>query len=101
MPGVLWLVPDGSGKAVSTDASYGSKALEIPANAALRRLPPYGPELNSVETVFQFLKSRRFANRVFETADAVKEKVGAVWSDFTKSPDRIRALGARSRGELA
>jgi len=44
---------------------------------------------------------RRFANQVFETADAVKEKVGAVWSDFTNSPDRIRTLGARSWGELA
>jgi len=44
----------------------------------LLRLPPCSPELNPVETVFQFLKSRRFASQVFETADAVKEKDGAV-----------------------
>ncbi|MCY4462238.1 MAG: transposase [Albidovulum sp.] len=55
-----------------------SKALEIPASVTLLRLPPCSPELNPVETVFQFLKSRRFASQVFETADAVKEKDGAV-----------------------
>ena len=96
-------VPDGRHALVVLDGAgwHRSKALEIPANAALRRLPPYSPELNPVETVFQFLKSRHFASQVFETADAIKEKVGAVRSDFTNSPDRIRTLVARSRGELA
>ena len=73
-----------------------SRTLRSPGGAALRRLPPYSQELNPVETVFQFLKSCRFADKVFEATDAVKAKVGAVWSDFTESPDRIRTLGARS-----
>ncbi|MCY4462297.1 MAG: hypothetical protein OXC26_18175 [Albidovulum sp.] len=73
-----------------------SRTLRSPGGAALRCLPPYSPELNPVKTVFQFPKSRRFANQVFDTIDAVKAKVGAVWSDVTKSPDRIRALGVRS-----
>ena len=96
-------VPDGRHAPVVLDCAgwHCSKALEIPASAALLRLPPCSPELNPVETVFQFLKSRHFANQIFETADAVKEKVGAVRSDFTNSPDRIRSLGARSWGELA
>ena len=96
-------VPDGRHAQVVLDGAgwHRSKALEIPASAALLRLPPYSPELNPVETVFQFLKLRHFTNQVFDTADAVKEKVGAVWSDFTNSPDRIRTLGARSWGELA
>ncbi|MCY4461727.1 MAG: IS630 family transposase [Albidovulum sp.] len=96
-------VPDGRHALAVLDGAgwHRSKALEIPANAALRRLPPYSPELNPVETVFQFLKSRHFASQVVETADAIKEKVGAVRSDFINSPDRTRTLVARSRGELA
>ena len=46
-----------------------SKSLEIPDNAALLRLPPYSPELNPAESVFQLLKAAHFANEVFETAD--------------------------------
>ena len=96
-------VSDGRHALVVLDGAgwHRSKALKIPASAAPLRLPPYSPELNPAETVFQFLKSRHFANQVFETADAVKEKVGAVWSDFTNSPDRIRTLGDRSWEELA
>ena len=57
----------------------------------LLRLPPYSPELNPVETVFQFLKQRNFANQVFATAEEVKDRVEEVWNDFahTPGPDRF------------
>ncbi|MCY4459204.1 MAG: transposase [Albidovulum sp.] len=57
-------VPDGRHALVVLDGAgrHRSKGLEIPASVALRRLPPRSPELNPVETVFQFLKSRHFAN---------------------------------------
>ena len=77
-----------------------SKALEIPDNVTLLRLPPCSPELNPAEAVFQFLKAAHFANQVFETADAVREKVGAVWSDFARDAGRIRSLGTRSWAKL-
>ncbi|MCY4460488.1 MAG: winged helix-turn-helix domain-containing protein [Albidovulum sp.] len=77
-------VPDGRYALVVLDGAgwHRSKALEIPANVTLLRLPPYSPDMNPVETVFQFLKSRHFANQVFETADAV---VGAIWRLFGQS----------------
>ena len=77
-------VPDDRHAPVVLDGAgwHRSKALEIPANVTLLRLPPYSPELNPVETVFQFPKSRHFANQVFETADAV---VGAIWRLFGQS----------------
>ena len=57
-------VPDGRHALVVLDGAgwHRSKALEIPANVTLLRLPPYSPELNPVKIVFQFLKSRHFAN---------------------------------------
>ena len=91
-------VPDGRHALVVFDGAgwHRSKALECPKNVTVLRLPAYSPELNPVETVFQFLKARHFANQVFDTADAVKEKVAQVWKGFTTSSDRIRSLGHRS-----
>ncbi len=76
-----------------------SKALEWPHNVSLLHLPPYSPELNPVETVFQFLKARYFANQVFATA-VVKKRVSAVWSDSIQVPDRITSLGTRAWANL-
>ena len=46
-----------------------------PENVSVLQLPPYSPEINPVETVFQFLKARHFANQVFEITEAVSEMV--------------------------
>lgn len=79
-----------------------SKEFACPYNVSMLRLPRWSPELNPVETVFQFFKARHFTNQVFETADAVKERGRhAVWRGFTASPDRIRSLDHRSRARLA
>ncbi|MCY3875456.1 MAG: transposase [Rhodobacteraceae bacterium] len=72
-----------------------SKSLEIPDDVPLLRLPPYSPELNPVETVFQFLKRGNFANQVFATAEEVKDRVEKVWNDSARTPGRIASLGRR------
>ena len=76
-----------------------SKVLEIRSNATLLRLSRYSPELNRAETVFQFLKTRHYANQVFESAGAMKEKA-EVGDEFTRDAARIRSLGARSWATL-
>ena len=77
-----------------------SKALEIPSNVTLLRPPLYSPELNPTETVFQLLKAKHFANQMFESAGAVKDKAAAVRDEFTRDAGRIRSLGARSWATL-
>ncbi len=67
---------------------------------SLLRLPPYGPELNPVETVFQFLKQGNFAYQVFATAEVVKDRVEEVWNDFARTPGRIASLGRRGWSRL-
>ena len=45
--------------------------LRVPDNISLLPLPPYSPELNPVENVWQFLRQNQLSNRVFETYDAI------------------------------
>lgn len=51
-------------------SSHRSKDLVIPDNVALIRLPPYSPELNPAEQIWNILRRNYFANRVFDSLDA-------------------------------
>lgn len=44
--------------------------LEIPENMALLRLPPYSPELNPAERLWEELREKEFANVVFDSLGA-------------------------------
>ena len=52
------LVLDGAGYHVATD-------LAVPENITLVSLPPYAPELNPVENVWEYLRGNKLAITVF------------------------------------
>ena len=50
--------------------SHKGKELEVPENIALVFLPPYSPELNPAEHIWNVLRRDYFANRVFDSLNA-------------------------------
>jgi transposase len=50
--------------------SHRGKELQVPENMALVFLPPYSPELNPVERLWNLLRRDYFANRVFDSLNA-------------------------------
>ena len=48
-----------------------SRDLKIPSNLSLLHLPPYAPELNPMENVYNDLKSNYLSNRVFEALEEI------------------------------
>ena len=50
-----------------------SMALRVPANMHLLPLPPYAPELNPVEHLWDELREKHFHNRVFDSLDALED----------------------------
>ena len=49
-----------------------SHELKAPENIYLLRLPPYAPELNPMEHVWDELREKYFHNRVFDSLDALE-----------------------------
>jgi hypothetical protein len=45
----------------------------VPANMRLMFLPPYSPELNPAEHLWEVIREDRFANLVFKDLDAVEQ----------------------------
>ncbi len=50
-----------------------SKSLRVPDNIRLIFLPPYSPELNPVEHLWDELREKGFHNRVFSSLDILEE----------------------------
>jgi len=50
---------------------HSMKNFKLPDNIKLIRIPPYSPELNPSEKMWQYIK-QYYKNRVFKTIDAVK-----------------------------
>lgn len=69
--------------------------LSVPENISLLSLPPYSPELNPVENIWQYLKQNFLSNRVFNTYDAIVDACCSAWNALMDLPDRIRSIAQR------
>jgi hypothetical protein len=69
--------------------------LVVPANLALLHLPPYSPELNPVENVWQYLRQNLLRNRVFENYEAIVDACCDAWNALMALPERIRSITQR------
>jgi transposase len=83
------LVLDGAGFHVAKD-------LKIPRNITLLRLPPYSPELNPIENVWEYLRGNKLANTVYETYDELVTACCNAWNFFVEDPERIASVTTRS-----
>jgi hypothetical protein len=64
----------------------------VPANLSLLPLPPYSPELNPMELVWQDLRRRDLANRVFADLEAVVDACCAAWNRLVADQGRLTSL---------
>lgn len=51
---------------------HSSKNIEVPENICLLRIPPYNPELNPCEQIWQYIKNR-FKNQRFQSIEKLKD----------------------------
>lgn len=70
--------------------------LQVPDNISLLHLPPYSPELNPTENIWQFLRQNQLSNRVFESYDAIVDACCEAWNALTAAPGLIRSIATRS-----
>lgn len=69
-----------------------AKALKIPASIRLLRLPPYSPELNPVEHVWDEVREKGFANQLFLDLASVESRIKTTLDDFAKNPGDVRSM---------
>ena len=72
-----------------------TKALIPPDNISLLRLPPYSPELNSQENIWQYLRQNALANRVYENYDDIVTACCNAWNNLIEQPTTITSIANR------
>jgi transposase len=72
------------------------RSLNVPENLTLLPLPPYSPELNPQEQIWEFLKNNFLSNRVFENFSAILQACCNAWNALANDPGRIQSIGSRS-----
>jgi hypothetical protein len=59
---------------------YVAKGLKVPENLTLLHLPPYAPELNGAERIWDYLRSHYLSNRVYKDYEELFAAIQDAWS---------------------
>lgn len=81
------LVLDGAGW-------HHSNTLVVPPNMSLLPLPPYAPELNPVEHLWDEIREKHFHNRVFDSLDALEDHLVTALHVTEIAIDRVHSIVA-------
>ena len=73
-------------------SSHRSHDLCIPGNMALVRLPSYSPELNPAERLWEEIREKEFANRVFDSLGAAIAQAARGLKRLELMPDGLKSL---------
>ena len=68
----------------------------IPYNITLLQLPPYAPELNPMENVWDYLRGNKLSSLVWDSYDAMLEACKQAWLFPVNDPARIASIGTRT-----
>ena len=69
--------------------------LRVPDNISLLPLPPYSPELNPVENIWQYLRQNYLANTIFNTDNDIVDACCRAWNALRNSPGKIQDIATR------
>ncbi len=70
------------------------------SNVTMLKLPPYSPELNPSEGVWQYLKQNELSNRCYEDYESIVDAACSAWNKLLEQPKRIRSLTTRVWAQL-
>jgi transposase len=72
----LTIIMDGAGW-------HKSNSLIVPKNITIIHLPPYSPELNPVERLWQHIKKAILKNKIYESLDDLEDRVSEFLNSIT------------------
>ncbi|MDQ6702072.1 MAG: transposase [Pseudomonadota bacterium] len=90
---IALLILDGTGW-------HSSPQLIVPENIVLLPLPPYAPELNSVENIWDYLRSNFLSHCVWDTYEDILDACGDAWNALMAKSGVIASIGTRDWAQV-
>ena len=69
-----------------------AKALVIPENIRLLLQPPYSPEVNPVEHIWDEVREKHFHNRIFPSLDILIDILCHALTELADDPQRVKSM---------
>ena len=69
-----------------------SAKVKVPANVTLVPLPPYSPQLNPIEKLWQYLRQHCWSNRIYEGYDDLREAANNAWRKVCLNENVIKSV---------
>lgn len=90
--------PDAHGVLVCDGAGWHqtSDRLRVPDNVSLLRLPPYAPELNPIENVWEYLRGNALSMCVWNTYEEIVDACCNAWNAFIGDATRVTSVTTKS-----
>jgi transposase len=82
---LILLIVDGAG-------NHRSEELKVPANIILQPLPPYSPELNPQENIWEEIREKIFKNYALKSIDEVCDKLDDAALYIKRNPKLIKSM---------
>ena len=82
-------------------AGHTTDKLELPQNITPVRLPPYAPELNPTENIWEYLRKTYLALRVFDDYNAIVDACCNAWNDLLAMPDQLASITRRNWAKVS
>jgi transposase len=82
---ILIMQVDGAGWHVSKD-------LKIPDNIYFIKQPPYSPEVNPTEHIWEEIREKNLNNRIFNSLDETMEKVCIGLNELDSKPEYVKSM---------
>lgn len=76
---------------------YRGDDLVVPPNLTLLKLPPYAPELNSAENLWEYLRKNNLAPRISCDYDAIVGACCSVRNNIVTAPALVTSVTRRAR----
>ena len=90
---IALLILDGAGW-------HSSPQLILPKNIVLMPLPSYAPELNSVENIWDYLRSNFLSHCVWDTYEAILDACCDAWNALMAKSEVIVSIGTREWAQV-
>ncbi len=87
------LVLDGAGRHVAAD-------LAVPDNITLVPLPPFAPELNPIENVWEHLRGNKLSITVYDSYEHIVDRACEAWMFFANDKDRVVSITTRQWAQV-
>ena len=69
-----------------------SQQLHLPENIRLIFQPPYSPEVNPVEHIWDEVREKYFSNRIFPSLDTLQDHLCTALNELSSNTGIIRSL---------